>query len=92
MSRNRLFVSCDEAQHICDKNQYGEASFIETLKLNIRLMYCKVTRAYVKRNKKLTEAIENSNVKVIELSKKEQMKEQLRKELAKQRLHNNQSK
>ena len=83
MSSNNLFISSEEAQFICDKNQYGEASFIETLKLNIRWVYCKVTRAYVKKNTKLTKAIKKSNIKVIQLSKKEYMKEELRKELSK---------
>ncbi|WP_299258039.1 hypothetical protein [uncultured Aquimarina sp.] len=80
---NNLSISCEEAKYICDKNQYGEASVMEIIKLNIRLMYCKVTRAYSKRNSKLTKAIKKSKVQVIEASKKEEMKEQLRKELAK---------
>lgn len=77
-----LFVSCEQAKFICDKNQYGEASFLEVIKLNIRLMYCKVTRAYSKRNTKLTKTIKKSNVQVMETSMKEKMKEQLRKKLA----------
>ncbi len=80
---NNLLVSCDEAKHICDKNQYGEASFIEILKLNIRLIYCKVTRAYSKRNGKLTKAIKNSDVQTLSSSLKEQMKKQLQDELTK---------
>ncbi|GAA0724656.1 hypothetical protein [Aquimarina litoralis] len=79
---NSLFVSCEQAKFICDKNQYGEASFLEIIKLNIRLVYCKVTRAYSKRNTKLTKTIKNSNVQVMETSMKEKMKEQLRKKLA----------
>ncbi|WP_299608545.1 hypothetical protein [uncultured Aquimarina sp.] len=79
---NSLFVSCEQAKFICDKNQYGEASFLEIIKLNIRLVYCKVTRAYSKRNTKLTKTIKNSNVQVMETSIKEKMKEQLRKKLA----------
>lgn len=79
---NNLFVSCEQAKFICDKNQYGEASFSEIIKLNIRLVYCKVTRAYSKRNTKLTKTIKNSNVQVMETSMKEKMKEQLRKKLA----------
>ncbi|MBW1296733.1 hypothetical protein [Aquimarina litoralis] len=79
---NSLFVSCEQAKYICDKNQYGEASFMEIIKLNIRLIYCKVTRAYSKRNTKLTKAMKKSNVQVLESSMKEKMKEQLRKKLA----------
>ncbi|WP_108802923.1 hypothetical protein [Aquimarina sp. Aq107] len=80
---NSLLVSCEQAKFICDKNQYGEASVMEIIKLNIRLIYCKVTRAYSKRNIKLTKTIKKSNIEVISSSKKEEMKEALRKKLAK---------
>ncbi|MDH7444835.1 hypothetical protein [Aquimarina sp. 2201CG14-23] len=80
---NSLLVSCEQAKFICDKNQYGEASILEIIKLNIRLIYCKVTRAYSKRNGKLTKAIKKSNVQVIDPSKKEEMKERMREKLAK---------
>ncbi|KAA1245589.1 hypothetical protein [Aquimarina sp. RZ0] len=76
-----LFVSCEQAKHICDKNQYGEASFLELIKLNLRLIYCKVTRAYVKRNVKLTRTIKKSNIQTIPILKKDEMKEKLLKQL-----------
>ncbi|MEW7292268.1 hypothetical protein [Aquimarina sp. 2304DJ70-9] len=82
-STNKLFVSCEEAKYICDKNQYGEASALEIVKLNIRLIYCKVTRAYSKRNTKLTKAIKKSDIHIISLPQKESMKQRLREELAK---------
>ncbi|GAA4278209.1 hypothetical protein [Aquimarina mytili] len=78
---NKLFVSCEEAKHICDKNQYGEASFLEVIKLNIRLVYCRVTRAYSKRNTKLTKIIKKSDVHTISPSQKESMKKKLQKEI-----------
>ncbi|MCK8521621.1 hypothetical protein M0D21_08575 [Aquimarina sp. D1M17] len=80
---NKLLVSCEEAKHICDKNQYGEASLLEIIKLNIRLMYCKVTRAYSKRNTKLTKTIKKSEVQTISSSQKEEMKRRLQEELSK---------
>ena len=80
---NKLFVSCEEAKHICDKNQYGEASIIEIIKLNIRLVYCKVTRAYTKRNSKLTKTIKKSKVQVMSPKDKEELKDRLKKELSK---------
>jgi len=80
---NSLFVSCEQAKFICDKNQYGEASFMEIVKLNIRLLYCKVTRVYSKRNTKLTKTIKKSEVQYIDSSKKEEMKKLLQKELSK---------
>ncbi len=79
----KLFVSCEEAKHICDKNQYGEATFIELVKLNIRLMYCKITRAYSKRNGKLTKTMEKSNIQSISSSQKEVMKQKLQEQLSK---------
>ncbi|MBQ4821501.1 hypothetical protein [Aquimarina sp. MMG016] len=80
---NKLLVSCEEAKHICDKNQYGEASITEIIKLNIRLMYCKVTRAYSKRNVKLTKTIKKSNIQTFSVSEKQAMKNRLQEELAK---------
>ncbi|WP_103071035.1 hypothetical protein [Aquimarina sediminis] len=82
-NKNKLFVSCEEAKHICDKNQYGEASFLEIVRLNIRLVYCKVTRAYSKRNTKLTKTIDKANTHVISPSDKEVMKQQIKKKLSK---------
>lgn len=82
-STNKLFISCEEAKYICDKNQYGEASLIEVIKLNIRLAYCKVTRAYSKRNTRLTKTIKSSNIKSISPVDKERMKQQIQEELTK---------
>ncbi|WP_378177984.1 hypothetical protein [Aquimarina sp. SS2-1] len=82
-TNNTLLISCEQAKSICDKNQYGEASLIEIIKLNIRLLYCQVTRAYSKRNTQLTKTIKKSNIQVIEASIKQEMKEQLQKKLAK---------
>ncbi|PKV52698.1 hypothetical protein ATE84_4818 [Aquimarina sp. MAR_2010_214] len=82
-TNNKLFVSCEEAKHICDKNQYGEASFLEIVKLNIRLAYCKVTRAYSKKNIKLTKTIDKSKIESISASDKEAMKKEIQKELTK---------
>jgi hypothetical protein len=55
-----LFISCAEAKSICDKDQYGEATDWEKLKLNIRLSWCKITKSYYNRNVKLTKMIEAS--------------------------------
>ncbi len=80
---NNLFISCEQAKYICDKNQYGDASIIEVIKLNIRLIYCKATRAYSKKNTKLTNVIKTSNLQTLSSSKKKDMKNQLHKKLSK---------
>lgn len=50
----RLFISCDEATTICNKNQYKEASFWELIQLNIHILRCKTCGLYTKQNGKLT--------------------------------------
>jgi len=78
-----IFLKCDEANHICDKNQYKEAGFWEKVKLNIHLIYCRVCRKYSARNVKLSEAIKNSNFKTLPPDQKQALKERLQKEIAK---------
>lgn len=47
-------ITCDEATTICTKSQYGEATLIDKIKLNIHFMYCKVCRLFSKQNSQLT--------------------------------------
>lgn len=47
---SKFFISCDEATSICDKNQYGEATLMEKIKLNIHFLRCKICRLYTKQN------------------------------------------
>ncbi len=82
---SRLFLKCEEANHVCDKSQYHEASFIEKIKLTIHLLYCRVCRKYTKNNAKLTKCIEQSELNLLEESVKKNMKSDFNKELAKQK-------
>jgi hypothetical protein len=50
----KFIISCDEATTICDKNQYGEATLLEKIKLNIHFIHCKFCRKYTKQNMTLT--------------------------------------
>lgn len=79
----KLFLQCDEANHTCDKNQYKEASFLELIKLNIHLLYCRACRKYTARNTKLSKAFKKSDVKTMPIDTKAAMKERLRQEMAK---------
>ena len=80
---SKLFFNCNEANHVCDKSQYKEASFIEKLKLNIHLIYCSFCRKYSKNNTKLTKNLEKSNIECLDNSVKKVMKVNLNKELVK---------
>ncbi len=50
----KFMISCDEATEICDKNQYGEASKWDKLRLNFHLLLCKHCKAYSKQNSIIT--------------------------------------
>ncbi len=77
MKKNLLFISCEEAFEICDKSQYNEATLWEKIKLNIRYTWCQFTRAYVKKNKKLTKAIKASNIQCLNQNERQALQEQL---------------
>jgi len=79
--KNKMFISCDEANHKCDKSQYNEASFWDKFKLSIHLMYCQACRKYSRNNAKLTKIIEKSDVDCLDLKDKQNMKDCFEKEL-----------
>ena len=51
---NKFKISCDEATTICDKNQYGEASVREKIKLLFHLAFCGYCSEYSKQNTLMT--------------------------------------
>lgn len=69
-------MSCEEAKHLCDKAQYDEASLFDKIKLSLRISYCKVTKAYYKRNNKLTEKLKESKVECLTPECKKNMKKE----------------
>lgn len=76
-----LFISKEEAFHICDKSQYKESSLWEKMKLMFRCLFCRTTRHYVDRNTKLTQAIASSKVECLKHSERELLEAQLKKQL-----------
>lgn len=76
-------MKCEDAGQVCDKNQYGEASFWEKLKLKVHLFYCRTRREYSKKNDKLSIAFKKSNLKIMSLQDKEDLKEQIHQEITK---------
>lgn len=49
-------TSCHRVVFICDKAQYGEATFNEKLRLNAHVLFCKICRLYIKQNCLLSKA------------------------------------
>ena len=83
MKKNFLFISCEEAKHICDKKQYNEASGWERVKLGIRLSWCKFTKAYSINNNKLTKVLKKSEVNCLKNDERKKLEQQFNQELAK---------
>ncbi len=77
-------ISCEEASTICTKSQYGEASVIEKIKLNMHFMFCKFCRRFASQNSKLTDmcsmARKNQEAKTDSLSEefKAKLKSQIK--------------
>lgn len=78
-------ISCEQANEICNKAQYGEATFTEKLKLNWHLLICKFCRLYTKQNQTLTKVCNSkaeeckSKETTLDSKDKETLKEQLKK-------------
>ncbi len=79
----KFTIPCDEANHICDKSQYKEASLLEKVKLNLHLIYCRACRKYTSRNQKLTRALRNAQLKGMPRANKNRLRELLRQEMNK---------
>ncbi len=77
-----LFISCDEANHSCDKSQYNEASILEKIKLSVHLIHCKACQTYTKNNSKLTKLISNNDVHAMKSNEKESLEALFKKELS----------
>jgi len=79
----KIKLECREANHICDKNQYREASFWEKVRLTFHLIYCRACQKYTSRNNKLTKVIKNPKVKSVCPKDKAVLKQKLEQELSK---------
>lgn len=77
MKKRFLFISCEEAYHICDKAQYGEANVWERFTLMLRLSWCKFARTYTKNNCALTKAIHASKEEVLTEVEREEFRKNL---------------
>lgn len=75
--KTKIIIPCDEANLVCDKTQYKEATLWEKIKLNVHLLYCKACRKYTSQNTKLTKVINTSDVKCLDKKDKQVLKETL---------------
>lgn len=78
---SKMIIPCEEANHVCDKTQYKEATLWEKIKLNIHLIYCRACRKYTANNSKLTKVIKKSDVECLDKKRKDAMKKDFEKAL-----------
>ena len=78
-----LFITCDQATTICDKSQYGEASFTVILQSKLHFLKCKICALYTKQNTLITKICDHQlkETKAFSLSQKD--KELLKDKLSK---------
>mgnify|MGYP003634907729 CR=1 FL=1 len=74
--------NCEKARHTCDKAQYNEANFWESIKLNMHIIFCRYCRKHSARNGKLTKAVNDSQIKTLSSEQKSVLKEQLRQKMS----------
>ncbi|WP_452226287.1 glycine dehydrogenase [Lacinutrix cladophorae] len=80
----KINKACEKANHVCDKSQYKEATFLEKIKLNIHLIFCKACRKYSSNNQKLTKKMHDANVECMHREEKKALKENLNKAIKEQ--------
>lgn len=80
---NKVFLSCEEANHTCDKTQYNDATILEKIKLTFHLAFCAACRKYTKNNAKLTSLFNKKPVK-LDATEKSKIQSAFEHELAKQ--------
>lgn len=55
----KLFITCEEATAICNKNQYGEASMWDKIKMGFHSLGCVHCKTYSSQNTILTKLMGN---------------------------------
>ncbi|WGK63581.1 glycine dehydrogenase [Croceiramulus getboli] len=71
-------------KHLCDKNQYGDTTFWEKIKLAFYLVFSAECRAYTRKNTQLTKTIHRAEMNTIAAEEKIKLQSLLDQELANQ--------
>lgn len=75
-----MMISCEQAAIICNKSQYREATFMESMKLKFHLFMCKNCPEFVERNTKLSTLCQKANLQSLSEEDKRRMKAMLKSE------------
>ncbi len=74
-------ISCEEAAIICNKTQYKEASFLEKMKLELHILFCRACAGFSRKNQKLTVLCEKAQLRSLSEEDKLRMKNELKKHI-----------
>jgi len=74
---NNIKTACHNANHVCDKTQYKEATLLEKIKLTLHLIYCRACRKYTSNNQKLTKVVKKSKVECMNSKEKKSLETNL---------------
>jgi len=70
-------VSCEKATLICNKAQYGEASFVDILRMKLHHLICKTCAKHSSCNTQLTSLCQKAKLRHLSQAEKDKMKETL---------------
>lgn len=73
-------MNCEDAQQICTKNQYKEASLREKFALLMHLVICKTCGAFSRKNTKLTRLCDKASLHALSETDKNRLKEVIRRQ------------
>ena len=71
-------LDCTEAAKLCTKAEYKEAGFIEKLRLNLHLYFCRTCDKYSENNKKLSSLLQKAEITPCTRREKDSFKEKLK--------------
>ena len=74
---NIIKTACQNANHVCDKTQYKEATLLEKVKLSLHLILCRACKKYSSNNQKLSKVIKDSKVECLNYKEKEDLEANL---------------
>ena len=74
-------ISSEKAAILCNKVQYGEASFWDKIRLRLFLMASKSSANYTKKNTRLTALCQQADLHCLSEEEKLQMKQELQKKI-----------
>lgn len=79
----KFCFNCKDAAERCDKHQYQEMGFFDTLMMKVHFFLCRSCRRHSKKNKQLTESIKAADIQCLCSEDKAKLRDRLKEEIDK---------